>query len=38
MKKTDKNPWSSRFDKEISPTAKNEIERMKRACVARALN
>jgi len=33
MKKTDNNPWPSRFDKEISPTTKNEIERIKRACV-----
>ena len=31
MKKTDKNPWPERFDKEISLTAKDEIEMIKKA-------
>jgi uracil-DNA glycosylase len=31
MKKTDNNPWPERFDKEISLTAKKEIEMIKKA-------
>lgn len=31
MKRTDSNPWPDRFDKEISVTAKNEIEKIRKA-------
>lgn len=30
MKNTDRNPWPEKFDKEISRTAKNEIEKIKK--------